>query len=58
MGKHFLAITVVLLVLCLGYGMWLYSESLRTSTDFGILLKQDLESKRQSLSELMVKEND
>ncbi len=49
MGKHLLAVIIFLLVLFLGYGMWLYSESLRTGKDFNILLKQDLFDKQQTI---------
>ena len=47
-----------MLVLSLGYGMWLYSESLRTGKAFEVLLKRDFMAKRESIYELMAKDKD
>jgi hypothetical protein len=58
MRKHILTFIIILLVLCLGYGMWLYSESLRTGIDFGRLLKQDLTAEKEALNDMMAKESE
>jgi uncharacterized membrane protein YqjE len=55
MRKHFFAIVIILLVLGLGYGMWLYNESLKTGKDFHVILKQDLAAKREFLEEIKSK---
>ena len=50
MRKHTTAVLIIIVMLCLGYGLWLYSESLRTNVDLGSLLKKDLAAKRESLN--------
>lgn len=50
MGKHLTALLIIIATLSLGYGLWLYSESLRTGSDYSVLLKNDLQEKKQVIS--------
>ena len=58
MRKHAIAILTIIVVLCLGYGLWLYSENLRTGVSFDRLLKNDLSSKQKALNDFIAGEKD
>ena len=57
MRKHLLAVLIIIFALVLGYGLWLYSESLRTGDGFTELLKEDLAVKQQDVTNFISNKN-
>ncbi len=53
MRKHLLAVLIIVFALVLGYGLWLYSESLRTGDDVIELLKEDLATKQKTVADFI-----
>ncbi len=53
MRKHLLAVLIIIFALVLGYGLWLYSESLRTGDNFIELLKDDLAARQQTVAKFI-----
>ncbi len=57
MRKHFLAVLIIVFTLVLGYGLWLYSESLRTGESFAELLKDDIITNQQAVKNFISDED-
>jgi len=57
MRKHFLAVLIIVFTLVLGYGLWLYSESLRTGESFVELLKDDIATNQQAVKNFISDED-
>ncbi|KKS92012.1 MAG: hypothetical protein UW06_C0011G0008 [Parcubacteria group bacterium GW2011_GWE1_43_8] len=57
MRKHFLAVLIIVFTLVLGYGLWLYSESLRTGESFAELLKDDIATNQQAVKNFISDED-
>lgn len=51
MRKHLIITLALIVILCLGYGLWLYGQTLRTGANFGRLLERDLATKRTAVSQ-------